>query len=374
MRRNKKIVSVLLAATLASTAIVGCGSSSVDNSATVLTIGGEDVAAGVVNFYARYQQAMYETYYMSFMGEDMWTSDMGDETTYADSVKEGIMNTLQDLYVVKQHAEELGVELSEEEIIAIEEAAEAFMASNLDSDVNELVGATKDNVIEVLTLFKIQSLADPIIKAGIETEVTEEESAQKKMTVVSYEFTYSDEEGNTLVLSEDEQMDVLESADALLASAKESKDLLASANEVGAVVEEVTFDATSLVVDGNVITAADLLKKGEFTEVIETTTGYYIAQVTSLLDEVATATKVEQILSTRESDLYTETVDTWIEEADVNVVNGVWSQIDFEKLGVTMYQEEVVEEITQEIEYTDETVEIEDIEETEETEVEETEE
>lgn len=368
MRMNKKIVSVLLAATLASTAVVGCGGSSVDNSAIVLTVGGEEVAAGVINFYARYQQAMYETYYMSFMGEDMWVSDIGDGETYADSIKDGIMDTLQELYVVKQHAEDLGIELTEEELVAIEEAADAFMASNKDEEVNELVGATKDNVVEVLTLFKIQSLADPIIKADIDTEVSEEESDQKKMTVVSYDFTYNDEEGNTLVLSEEEQMDLLEAADELLVTAKESKDLLSAAEEAGVSVSEVTFDATSLTVDGNVVAAADELAKGEFTDVIETTTGYYVVQVTSLLDEEATAIKVEEILTARESALYDETITAWLEEATVSVVDSVWSQIDFQKLGVTMYQEEVEEEYTQEIEYIEETIEVEEAE-TEEVEV-----
>ncbi len=302
---------------------------------------------------------MYETYYMSFMGDDMWVSDMGDGLTYADSIKEGIMETLQELYVVKQHAQELGVELSEEELLAIDEAADAFMESNKDAEINELVGATKENVVEVLSLFKIQSLADSIIKADIDTEVSEEDSAQKKMTVVSYDFTYNDEEGNAIVLSEDEQMDLLEEADALLTVAKESTNLLSAAEEVGASVQEVTFDATSLVVDGNVIAAADELEKGEFTEVIETTTGYYIAQVTSLLDDDATAAKVDEILAERESSLYDETIAAWLEEAAVSVADSVWSKIDFQKLGVIMYQEEVVEEYTQEVEYIEESVEVE---------------
>lgn len=363
MRANKKLVSVLLAATLASTAIVGCGSGSVDNSAVVVTIGGEDVEAGVVNFYARYQQAMYETYYMSFMGEDMWVSDMGDGLTYADSIKEGIMDTLQELYVVKQHAQDLGIELTEEELAAIDEAAEAFMVSNKDAEINELVGATKENVVEVLTLFKIQALADPIIKADIDTEVSEEESAQKKMTLVSFDFTYVDEEGNTLVISEEEQMELLEVADELLELAQESKDLLAAAEELGVSVREVTFDTSTVSIDGNVVAQADELAKGEFTEIIEATDAYYIAQVTSLLDEEATAIKVDEILSARESALYTETIDEWIEEAGISVVDSVWSQIDFQKLGVIMYQEEIVEEYSQEIEYIEETVEVEEAEE-----------
>lgn len=372
MRMNKKLVSVLMAATIASSAIVGCGS--VDNSATVLTIGGEAVPAGVANFYARYQQAMYETYYVSFMGEDMWISDMGDDTTYADSVKDGIMSTIQELYVIKQHAEELEIELTEEELEAIEVAADEFMASNKDEEVNEAIGATKANVVEVLSLFKLQAKADPVITAGIDTEVTEEESAQKKMTLVSYEFTHTDEEGNTIEATEEEKVIILEMADELLAKAKESGDLLADATEADASVKEVTFDSTSTTVDAAIIAVADELGKGEFTTVVEGTSGYYVAQVTSLLDAEATEAKVASILSERESALYTETIDTWLEEAEAKVEDSVWSKIDFPKYGVVMYQEEVEEEfeeeiieLTDEIQFTDETEEVE----SEETEIEE---
>lgn len=357
MRANKKLVSVLVAATLASTAMVGCGSS-VDNSATIMTIGGEEVSAGVANFYARYQQAMYETYYMSFMGEDMWISDMGEDMSYEDSVKEGIMSTLQELYVIKQHAQELEIELTEEELEAIDLAADEFMASNKDAEVNEAIGASKENVVEVLSLFKLQAKADPVIKAGIDTEVSEEESAQKKMTVVSYEFTHTDEEGNTIEASEEEKAIILETASSLLTDAKADGDLLEVATTSGDAVQEVTFDSTSTAVDTAIVTSADALEKGEFTEVIETATGYYVAQVTSLLDADATAIKAEEILATRESTLYTETIDAWVEEAEANVVDKVWSQIDFQKLGVVFYEEEV-EESTEEVEVIEETIEVE---------------
>ncbi|MFQ9345301.1 MAG: hypothetical protein ACLR2O_06650 [Coprococcus sp.] len=42
--------------------------------AVVVKAGDEEITAGVANFYARYTQAQYETYFASYFGgDDMWT-------------------------------------------------------------------------------------------------------------------------------------------------------------------------------------------------------------------------------------------------------------------------------------------------------------
>ena len=44
---------------------------------------------GVANFYAKYQQAIYDSYYMSYFGEDMWNQDMyGNGSTMTEDVKQ----------------------------------------------------------------------------------------------------------------------------------------------------------------------------------------------------------------------------------------------------------------------------------------------
>ena len=47
---------------LAAVTITGC-SAAPDNDATVVTVGTEKVSYGVANFYARMQQAQYESFY-----------------------------------------------------------------------------------------------------------------------------------------------------------------------------------------------------------------------------------------------------------------------------------------------------------------------
>lgn len=316
---------------LMSGALVGCGS--LDNSATVLTIGGEEVSAGVANFYARYQQSLYEDNFGSFLGDDLWITEIIEGETYQETVKTNVMSILQELYVVRQHADELEISLSDEEVEAIEAVAESFLEANTNVEDNELASITKENVVEILSLLTLQKKADPIIKADVDTDVTDEDTVQKKMTVVSFEFTYTDDAGELVTFEEEVQEEMYAAFEELLAA---GGDLLELATEMELTVEEVTFDATSTVVDPSLITAADELEKDEYTEIIETGSAYCLAQVTSLNDEEATEAKIEEIIATRASELYEEVIEAWILEAGAEVETKVWAQIDFEKLGVIM--------------------------------------
>ena len=62
------------------------------------------------------------------------------------------------------------------------------------------------------------------------------------------------------------------------------------------------------------------LKDGEVgPDVIEADSAYYVVKLDKVNDEDATATKKESIISTRENELYTETTDKWMDEADIKV-------------------------------------------------------
>ena len=76
------------AGALALTSLTGC--TSFDNDDAVATVGKEEIPAGVANFYARMQQAQYETYYAPMMGttgEALWQQEMEEGKTYEESTK-----------------------------------------------------------------------------------------------------------------------------------------------------------------------------------------------------------------------------------------------------------------------------------------------
>ena len=60
----KKRALILALAGIMAASLTGCGS--LKDDAVVVKAGDEEITAGVANFYARYTQAQYETYFASF--------------------------------------------------------------------------------------------------------------------------------------------------------------------------------------------------------------------------------------------------------------------------------------------------------------------
>ena len=99
------------------------------------------------------------------------------------------------------------------------------------------------------------------------------------------------------------------------------------------------------------------LKDGEIgPDVIETDTAYYVVRLDKVNDEEATETKKESIISTRESNLYTETTEKWLDDADIKVENKVLKTLkvtDNHKFSIATATPEVTEEATETPEVTE---------------------
>ena len=107
---RKKIVSLAMAAAMMAVSVTGCsGNSNLTGEEIVAEFGDTQISAGVAEFFARYQQAQYETYYMSYYGEDMWSMAVDDTTTYEDSVKSSVLKSLESMYVLESHMNDYNV-------------------------------------------------------------------------------------------------------------------------------------------------------------------------------------------------------------------------------------------------------------------------
>ena len=86
----KKRALILALAGIMAASLTGCGS--LKDDAVVVKAGDEEITAGVANFYARYTQAQYETYFASYLGgDDMWSRNASDGKTYEESIKKTLI-------------------------------------------------------------------------------------------------------------------------------------------------------------------------------------------------------------------------------------------------------------------------------------------
>lgn len=336
---KKRVLTLALAGLVAVTTLAGCGSLKGDE--VIATVNGTDITADQANFFARYTQAQYETYYSAYLGENMWTSNASDGDTYEDSVKNSVLETLENMLLLEQHMDDYNVEITDEDKELIEKAVKSFDEANA-LEEKELVSGDKETVERALTLMTIQQKMMTAIQADVDTEVSDEEAAQKRMDYVFFSYKEKDDDGNQTDVSDEKKEELKNKAQTISDGLKAGGDFTELAQAAETEVSNRTFDSETTLPDEDLIKAADALEEGGVTDVIESENGCYVAKVTSLLDRDATDSKKQSIVQERKSELYQETCDRWREEADITVDKKVWKKISFQKVSVTKKTQEEV--------------------------------
>lgn len=385
-RTSAKVVCSLLTAAIAVTGLSGCGGDStvVDGTQTALVINDEEINLGKANFMLRYQQATMVNYYQtmsSMFGQEYSLSfdalsDTSDEDspTVGENLKADALTSIEQAFLMRQHASEYEVALTEEEIAGAQEAAASFMEIN-DAETLTKLGITQEDIQDVIEVYAIQlKMHDPMV-ADVDTEVSDEEAQQSKISYVrvSTEGTETDENGDTIELTDEEKAEKKDIAqrflDALNASedpasvtfadlrteindqlneerrAEEaasqedsstadtsgdssSTDTEEDSDVVYLTSSQTTFGADDEDLDDALKEAAETLSDGEvYGEVIEGEDAYYVVRMDSVLDRDATDSQKETIVQERQSEAYSDLLDGWIEESDISVKRA-WNRLE----------------------------------------------
>lgn len=334
---KKRIAVFMTAMAMAATTVTGC--TKMDQDAVVITVGEDKVNMGVANFFARYQQAIAEAQYGMYMGENMWQTKIADSETMEENMKKAILEDLKVLHVLEDHMKDYNVELTEEDNKKIEAAAKEFVKENGDKE-RKIVSGDEETVKRVLTLITIQGKMQEAMVADVDKNVSDEEAAQKSMDYVFFSFTKADKDGKTSTMKDDEKAVLKAEAVKFAQGAKTAADFKAYAEAAEYKVDTAAFDAKETSPSEDLIKAADKLPAGGVTDVIETSTGYYVAKVTSLFDKEATDAKKEKIVTERQNTRYAELVEAMLKDAKISVDKKQWEKISFAEQRVTVKQVE----------------------------------
>lgn len=368
----------------AAVCLSGCGK--LDGTQTVLTVNDSTLTLGTANVALRYQQSQMYSYYSQMYAmygmtmDELWDTEVevseasetsetsgtseaseaseasgssvaeeaedtgtGKTTTYGEQFKDSCLDNLTDMLLLAEHMGEYGVEFTEEDQAAAEDAAAAFVEAN-DGDILEADGITAEDVAEYLRLLTIQSrMFDPMV-ADVDTEVSDEEAKQSTITYISvlnstYETDSDEEDADTEETEEEKsaaaKAQAKEVAERIYDAVKNSPadtDLteVVAAIDADATVSTSTYGSTesSTGLDEAVREAADTLSDGEFYDgVIELDNAYWIIRMDAVLDREATDAEKENIVSTRKSDLYQEILDGWNDAASTTVNTSVWKKV-----------------------------------------------
>lgn len=330
---KKRLAGLLALLMAAAISVAGCGAAELDGSAEAVNMDGVSIPVGEVNFFLRYQQISLQSMFGSYFGEDFMNQDLtGTGTIYGETMRENIVDQMTDYYIVEAHADELGISLSDTDVADAETAAQEFCSAN-DSKTLKAMSADEATVAHVLKLAKLQEMVYDHLAATIDTEVDEAEVAQKRISYVTISTVgESDADGNVTEPTEEELAEKKAQLETVLAEAKESGDLSAAAEAHDLTASTTTYGSTDNYLNDAVKEAANQLQDGEFSDVIEAESGYYIVYMESTYDEDATQTQINSILSQREQEAYDNWLDPLKEASEITTNDDVIGQLSFERI------------------------------------------
>ncbi len=217
---TKKCLAIALCVSMGAAALSGCSKKEekLDTAKTMISLDGASMDAGTANLILRYEQAAFENgigqLYTAYFGlTDLWNTDLyGNGEMYSQTFKEEQLQNMERMLLDEKHAEELGVTLTTEEEEQIKAAAAAFLKDNADyADALEAMSATEESVENMLRLYTLHSKAQEAMSADVDTEVSDEEAAQKTVAYYRVQAVIPTEEESEAV-TEGTSEDVAESA------------------------------------------------------------------------------------------------------------------------------------------------------------------
>ena len=333
-KRNKKIMTLLISgAALMGMTICGCGNP-IQDDAVFATLDDTTITMGVANFFAKYQQVMYDTSFMGYYGEDMWENDLyGNGSTLTEDVKNNVVEELQELYLLKAHMEEYGITLSDEDETAIAKAADDFLAENSKAAIKQIGAQNRENVLEMLRLQTIEHKMHDRIIQDADTTVTDEEAKQRTFSYLRIDTTgHTDENSNQVEYTDEEKANLKAVAEGIAAAPAETFET--AVTDAGYTLSTASYGSAedeNASMDKAVLEAADALTEGQISGLIETDSAYYVLRLDKEFDEAATETKREQLVSQKQEDYYTDIVDGWKEASKWTVNESEWEKVTFEE-------------------------------------------
>lgn len=336
-RLSKKLACAVLAGVMSMTALAGCGSEKIDGTRPLVTAGEDTVTIGTGNLMLRMNQAQMMSYYSMMGGSTagMWEQDAGDGKTYGDTTKDSVVEQLKSMILLKQHAKDYDVTVSEDEQEEIKTAAKAFAEANGEATLEKLAVAQSD-VETLLELYTYQNRMYEPMTADVDTNVEDSEAAQSKITYCRIDTSDTqNEDGTTTPLTDEEKQAKKDQAQAVLDKVKASRDVASA--DMDALAKEVdenlnavdtTFGEDDSLVDDKVKEAARTLTDGAlYGEVIEGENGYYVVRMDSVLDREATDQEKESIVNQRKQEAYSELLESWEKETKLTVDKKEWEKV-----------------------------------------------
>lgn len=306
----------------------------IDPEEVILSVEGVDVKAAALFYYYYSQKHGYESYY----GITDWSLPMQEGYTYADYLKSNVESQVLNMAYLLSKTDQYDVELTEEELSTIDADVDKVIEMIDEEDLNRY-GFTKDNLVEVdKDMIRCSKVLEAMLQEA-QDGFTEEQLASCKFKKVQHILISTmDYVPETEAAAESETLSETEAkesesetedpgkaaymkeryalAEEVLKKAKDGEDFEALAGEYTADSGiGYSISPEGMTPDGNMMVtefsdAANALKEGEISGIVETQYGYHIIKCVADEDPEAEVAAKENIAYATLQQKYNEWLDT----------------------------------------------------------------
>lgn len=326
---------------------------------TVMTVNDEKVTMDTMMYYIMQQEAEYsynDIYYIATYGTSYWDLEIegteeGISTTVREEVQKYVMEIAQMYEIFCQEAKAKGYKLTEEDIDEAEVNAYTIWQSMSDHQ-KKVTNLTEASLVEIFKKISLATKFYDEVDAGLTIDedaitktINKEDYKEYSIEMMCLDKMEEDSEGDLIEVPKKELKAALKRMENYRKKLKNGKTLekAVSKKEDRIYVQEQNFIEGDKSLDPLLEAEAVKLKNNNYTEIVETDSGYVIMR---MIDNAVTESyeqAVANALENAKSDAFEQAYEEVKKSYQVEIKTDIWDQMKIGNLTIDEEEEGSVE-------------------------------